>query len=312
MFDRDNYVNNIMPFYGVVEDTIDECYVKVRVFGTHPQDKTLVTTEMLPNMLVLYPTGGGQVDSGMLNHNIPVDAWVRGEWIDWPMCQQGVVTHVVQGTDYSMSNYGSGGGAFVGQGGEYLDDGNYPEVDTSSSMNIPGGSTIEKTYNYVYAKLTNEGGSNDPHMHTCALIGVLMLETTNINPTVVGGYKGRAWGICQWLGPRRRQLFRKYGRTKRLDHQLDFMWWELNNTERRAKGLWLRGTNLPDAVEGFCMFERAEEVIRGRVRRGHPNYKKRLQFAYQAYNSLKKSESVSVSENTNENTSENTSGSESS
>lgn len=194
-----------------------------------------------------------------------------------------------------MSTYQSEGGEFVGQGWEEVPSNEgTPQVDTSASMNIPGGSNIEKTYNFVYAKLVQEGSSRDPHLHASALVGVLLLETTNINPQTVGGYKGRAWGICQWLGTRRKQLFSRYGQTKRLDHQLDFMWWELNNTERSAKSAWLRSTNMPDAVAGFCAFERAEEWKNGRVSRSHSNFKKRLQYAYRTYNSIKYSGNASM------------------
>lgn len=280
------YAESIMPFIGVVEEVIDESYVRVRIFNVHPLDRSKVPTDALPPALVLYPTTGGQVGGGSLSHNLEVDSWVAGDIMDWPYCMQPVVKHVVQGTEYSMSTYKSGGGEFVGQGSGGSTTTN-PEVNIDETTNIPGDSNRQKTYNYVYSKLQREGSSTDPHLHTSALVGVLLLETTGINPQTVGGYKGRAWGICQWLGGRRQQLFQKFGQTKRLDQQLDFMWWELSNTERRAKGAWLRATNLPDAVAGFCLFERAEEYQNGRINRAHPNFKKRLQHAYATYNSGK-------------------------
>lgn len=270
-------------FVGVVEEVIDEAYVRVRIFGIHPTDKEKVKTNQLPPALVLYPTSGGQVSSGSSTHNIQVDSWVKGIFADYPYCMQPMVEFVIQGTDYSGSNYSSGGGEFVGDG----DSGSNPTVDVNATTNIPGNSNVQKSYNYITGKLQAEGGSSDTHLHASAACGVLLLETPGINPQTVGGYKGRAWGICQWLGERREALFRRYGRTQRLDHQLDFMWWELQNTERRAKGLWLSATNLPDAVAGFCMFERAEEVQNGRVVRSHGNFKKRLQHAYNVYNSTK-------------------------
>lgn len=276
--------DSIKPFFGVVEKKIDESYVKVRCFGIHPLDRTEVPTEDLPPALVLYPTTGGQVAGGALSHNIEEDSWVMGYFMDFPYCMQPIVTNVIQGAAYSMSTQPREGGEFVGEGDSQVGD-----VDSSTvgTLNLPGNSTVEKSYNFIYNKLQLEGSSNDPHLHTCAALGVLLLETSGINPTVVGGYKGRAWGICQWLGTRRDQLFARYGRTKRLDHQLDFMWWELNNTERRAKSAWLKATNMPDAVAGFCAFERAEEWQNGRVNRNHGNFKKRLKYAYQSYNTLK-------------------------
>jgi len=281
---EDFYGDYFKWWVGVVRERVDETHVRVRIFGVHPLEESELDMSDLPLALVTYPTSGGQAGSGSSTHNLDVDSWVYGFSPDSTFMQP-IIIGVIQGSDYSMSTYGTNGGQFVGEGG----DSSYPDVDTGGTMNIPGGSNIAKTYNYVHANLKSEGSSSDPHLHASALCGVLLLETSGINPQVVGGWKGRAWGICQWLGGRRTQLFRKYGRTKRLDHQLDFMWWELNNTERSAKRRWLSATNLPDAVAGFASFERAEEWQRtGRgsygINRRHSNFKKRLKYAYQVYN----------------------------
>ena len=280
------YGDNVRHWVGVVKEKVDETYVKVRIFGIHPLEESELSSSDLPLAVVLYPTTGAQMGFGSVSHNLEPDTWVMGISLDDSFMQP-IITGVIQGTDYSMSTASSGGGAFVGDQ-SYDEQGN-PQVDTGATTNIPGGSNVEKAYNYVYSKLQSEGSSSDPHLHAAALVGVLRLETTGVNPAVVGGYKGRAWGICQWLGPRRKQLFAKYGRTKRLDHQLDFMWWELNYTpERKAKNRWLSATNLPDAVDGFAGFERNENwnSKKGRVNRGHPNYSKQLKYAYEVFNSI--------------------------
>lgn len=44
---------------------------------------------------------------------------------------------------------------------------------------------------------------------------------------VRGGYKGRALGLGQWLGPRRAKLIARYGENPTRRQQLDFMWEEL-------------------------------------------------------------------------------------
>ncbi len=291
---NDFYGNKYSWFVGVVREVVDEVYVRVRIYGIHPAfDTTSVADSDLPLAIVAYPVTGDQATSGAPTHNLEVDSWVIGFFVDYPFCQQPIVTHAIQGTDYSMSNYKSQGGEFVGQGTESgsNDDGGDgdpdPSLDPNASVNIPGGSNIEKTYNYLKEKLKAEG-SSDPHLHASAIVGGLMVETTNINPAVVGGYKGRAWGICQWLGPRRAALFRKYGRTKRLDHQLDFMWWEMNNTHGKAKRMILAATNMADAVAGISIFEGAEDVDKsGRLHRSHFVYKRRFKFANQVYNSMK-------------------------
>lgn len=275
----------VQMLVGVVEEVIDETYVRARCFGIHPIDRAKVPTEDLPPALVIYPTTGGQAGGGNISHNIEVDSWVIGYWLDYPLCMQPIITGVIQGAGYSMSTYKTNGGSFVDNGVD--NSSTTPDVNTNGTTNIPGDSNVQKTYNYCYNKL-QQHGSTDPHLHASAICGVLKLEASpNINPAIVGGYKGRAWGICQWLGPRRAKLFQRYGQTKRLDQQLDFMWWELDNTHRYALGALMRTTNLPDAVAGFCLFEGAEEVINGRVSRTHKNYKIRLQYAYQVYNSAK-------------------------
>lgn len=319
MLPNDYYGKNFQWFVGVVEDHFDDSYVRVRIFGVHPfHNKELVPTDQLPLALVTYPVTGSQVTNGTIAHNLVVDSWVVGFFVDPPYCQQPIILSVINGTDYAASSQKEGGGAFVeqgsgasfpadpfGGGGNLGGDISSPadpfgggsggsDLSGTAPISIPGGSNIEKTYNFVVSKLQAEGGSSDPHLHASAVCGVLMLETPNINPAVVGGYKGRAWGICQWLGTRRTQLFQKYGHTKNLADQLNFMWWELNNTEKRAKSLWLRGQNLPDAVAGFCMFERAEEVKNGKVIRTHGNFQKRLKYAYQVYNTKKKTSNGAV------------------
>lgn len=283
MQNPDFYGSSFNWFIGIVTDVIDDSFVRVRAFGVHNMhDRTKLPDTDLPPAIVLLPTTGGQAGSGAFGHNLTVDSWVWGFFADGSDAQHPVVVAVINGSQYSMSTYSS-------QGGEFVEDVSYdpnspiPDVDTGATTNIPGGSNTAKSYNYIYQKLVAEGSSNDPHLHASAAVGVLLLETSGINPAVTNSIG--AYGICQWLGSRRTQLFRQYGKTKRLDQQLDFMWWELNNTEKKAKSRWLQATSMPDAVAGFAQFERAEEWQNGRIVRSHPNYKKRLQFAYGVYNS---------------------------
>lgn len=283
MYD-DFYGQNANYFFGVVEEQIDEVYIRVRVFGIHPIDKTLVPMNHLPPALVIYPTTGGQVSGGTSSHNIQVDTWVMGMFLDYPVCMNPIVTGVVQGTDFSMSNYNKEGGVFVGQGSSDSDYGEIP--NNGETINLEGKNNIQKTYNYVYDKLVSEGSSSDPHMHTSALVGNLLLETTGINPATVNSIG--AWGICQWLdaGKRRTKFFQKYGKSKQLSHQLDYMWWELNGVEGAAKRKWLGANNLTDAAAGFAHFERNEMFVRntGKLNRNHKNFRQVVKYSYQVYN----------------------------
>ena len=69
------------------------------------------------------------------------------------------------------------------------------------------------------------------------IVGNLQAESgKNINPAAVGD-GGQAYGIAQWHGPRQRDFERIMGRPLKgssLQDQLEFMQWELNNTEKSA------------------------------------------------------------------------------
>lgn len=52
-------------------------------------------------------------------------------------------------------------------------------------------------------------------------------ENAGFNPSAVNPTSG-AYGIGQWLGPRKAELFRRYGRRPTLNQQLEFLAWELN------------------------------------------------------------------------------------
>ena len=60
------------------------------------------------------------------------------------------------------------------------------------------------------------------------LVGNLFRES-RLNPTATNASSG-AYGIAQWLGDRKKNLFAKYGKNPTLNQQLDYVWHELNNT----------------------------------------------------------------------------------
>lgn len=81
-----------------------------------------------------------------------------------------------------------------------------------------------------------------PQVAAIGLAGNLAVES-GLNPginelaPVVPGSRG-GWGLAQWTGPRRRQ-FEDFARNRGvgfddLNAQLDFLAWELGNTEQRA------------------------------------------------------------------------------
>lgn len=64
------------------------------------------------------------------------------------------------------------------------------------------------------------------------LVGNLMRESSMNHRTKNSG--SGAYGLAQWLGPRKRALFNKYGNNPSFQNQLDFIWHELNTSHKNG------------------------------------------------------------------------------
>lgn len=279
--DDDYYGYDFLPFIGIVREVdSDNIRARVRVFGIHNiEDQTNVSDGDLPWAIISYP-----VDA-QTPHTIVTNTWVHGFYADGRNCQQPVIVGTFA---RGFAGPTSGSDIFT-RSNPTANEPNEPLPTTTQTLAIPGGSNLEKAYNYIYNKLVSENLSSNPKMHTAAFVGVLMMETysgSDIRPGVTNSIG--AQGIAQWLGPRKTQLRRRYGTDPDLAQQLDFMWWELNNTESRARNRWLSATNLEDATAGAAYFERNEAMIKGtsQVNRNHPIFKKTYSFAQRIYNTM--------------------------
>lgn len=90
----------------------------------------------------------------------------------------------------------------------------------------------QKAFNYFKGKVDNNGNQILSDFQIAGLIGNLIQES-NLNPDIVNKSSG-AYGLAQWLGNRKKALFKKYGNNPTFDQQLEFIWEELNTTERNA------------------------------------------------------------------------------
>lgn len=92
-----------------------------------------------------------------------------------------------------------------------------------------------------------------------AIVGNLLKES-GLKTTAEGdvGYKGgSSFGVAQWRGERLNKLKSKYGKDwTKLENQLDYVDWELNNTEKsagdklkKANSVWEAGAVFTDAYE---------------------------------------------------------------
>lgn len=73
-----------------------------------------------------------------------------------------------------------------------------------------------------------------PRVGAAGLVGGFMRESSgNLSPNALNP-SSKAIGIAQWLGPRKRELVRRYGSNPTLEQQLEFVWHELNTNYKRA------------------------------------------------------------------------------
>lgn len=87
-------------------------------------------------------------------------------------------------------------------------------------------------------------------------------------PNVVNPTSG-AFGIGQWLGGRKRELMKRYGRNPTLDQQIQFLVWELNGGDHAGKSV-LRQNNAVGAMQTYLRdFMRPGNGLSGDLARGY-------------------------------------------
>lgn len=103
------------------------------------------------------------------------------------------------------------------------------------------------------------------------IYGNIMQESAGkINARSSDGHN--SYGIAQWTGDRKTKLFKMYGTNPTLDEQLEFLWWELNNTEKAALADLKKTTSVYDATKSFMnKFERPSKK--------YANFNNRLKYA---------------------------------
>lgn len=122
--------------------------------------------------------------------------------------------------------------------------------------------------NYIVNYFVNKGLTLN---QAKGIYGNIMQESGgNITAVSSDGYN--SYGLAQWTGPRKKKLFDMYGTNPTINQQLDFLWWELNNTHKSALTA-LRNTNsIADATKVFMdKFERPNKK--------YANFAKRLNYA---------------------------------
>ncbi len=145
-----------------------------------------------------------------------------------------------------------------------------PNLQIKSVRRILGTINGSQFNQYALNFFKNKGLSD---AQARGIVGNLMQESRG-NHTIVNKTSG-AFGLAQWLGPRKQRLIQKYGTNPTVSQQLEFIWEELNSTESKAFQKLLNTNTISDATKVFAKhFER--------VGSNEMNMNKRIKFAYQA------------------------------
>ena len=145
-----------------------------------------------------------------------------------------------------------------------------PNLQIKSVRRILGNTTVGPFNQYALNFFRNKGLSD---AQARGIVGNLMQESRG-NYTAINK-SSKAFGLAQWLGPRKERLIQKYGSNPTVQQQLEFIWEELNTTENKAFQKLLNTNTISDATKVFAKhFERAGS--------NEMNMNKRIKFAYQA------------------------------
>lgn len=99
-----------------------------------------------------------------------------------------------------------------------------------------------------------------------------IMQESNGDLTAISGDGHNSYGLAQWTGERKQRLFNMFGANPTAKQQLDFIWWELNNTHKNALASLKETTSVSDATRVFMnQFERPHK--------DYANFSRRLRFA---------------------------------
>jgi hypothetical protein len=170
----------------------------------------------------------------------------EGDWTTTIDALNIIATEPTDKTKFSDLLVMSNKGTTVSGGGRAFED----TISTKEEASMKNISTsIDKLKSAGYNKFA-----------TAALIGGFIQES-NLDSNLVNP-SSNATGIAQWLGDRLKAL-KTRNAWNRLDVQLDFVVYELNNSEAAAGRKLKNATTLEDAIAGAAAYERYSGINRG-------------------------------------------------
>ena len=99
-----------------------------------------------------------------------------------------------------------------------------------------------------------------------------IMQESGCKHNIVSRDGHNSYGLAQWTGTRKARLFSKYGTNPTVNQQLEYLWDELNSTEKNALNALRNTTTVADATKVFMQkFERPANWA--------ANFKNRLKHA---------------------------------
>lgn len=143
-----------------------------------------------------------------------------------------------------------------------------PLTNTSNITTIRRVLNNPNQQNYIINYFMNKGLTLN---QAKGIYGNIMQESGG-NPNIESKNQEKAYGLAQWNGERKQKLFSMYGANPTAEQQLDFLWWELNNTHKGALDKLKQTTSVSDATKVFMdQFERPHK--------DYANFSRRLRYA---------------------------------
>ena len=285
------YGDNARWFIGVATNNLDPLQlgrVQIRIFGIHSRRTIDIPNYALPWATVLQPnTAGGTSGIGMMPQILP-GAQVFGMFLDGETsqipCILGVMPKVEIPSEQQLAKQQDKAIQYeIGYEAGQVDPrlaraAGLTNIDNKTAMLI-GTERVEQAFNFFKSR-----GYTDTQ--AAGMVGNLIAEVgPDLPEHGPRGDGGQAAGIAQWHPGRRRIFEQVYGKPwqeSTFSDQLQFIVWELNNSDsesgslNKTAGDLLKQTNT--VVMAATIFDEKYERSSGEARQ------KRINYANNVYN----------------------------
>ena len=286
------YGDNARWFIGVATNNLDPLLlgrVQVRILGIHSRRTSDIPDYSLPWATVLQPnTAGGTSGIGMMPQILP-GAQVFGMFLDGEIsqlpCILGVMPKIELPSEQQLSKQQDKAIQYdIGYDAGEIDPRLARHEGLTNTDNftteLVGTERVEQAFNFF----TSRGFSGKV---SAGIVGNLIAESgKNLPAQGPRGDGGRAAGIAQWHPGRRKIFERVYGKPWRdstFTDQLNFIVWELNNSDpysgplNKNAGKLLKAPGVSVAMAATIFDEKYE-------RSAGLHRQRRINYAHNVYN----------------------------